>query len=243
MDAVLHEDDYLATSEGEKLPSLKSFRKNQSKLAKVSEKKSKRCKGSKSRRKLAKKEARIHQRVGRSRKDHACKTIHALLRTGKKVFFHEKLNLKGLSKRNKAKQDNSGKYLPNGQSAKSGLNKSWQDAAFGEFFKTLQHIAEKAGCKVIPVNPAYTSQLLPYKDEFLTLCALKKRRFFKTCLKGIVKYPAIRSKQLLINQYCNCAYLLISCFPSPSLLPIRYAQHPAITYSSSRTTKAVGSSL
>ncbi|MEO0966909.1 MAG: transposase [Cyanobacteria bacterium J06639_18] len=175
MDAVLHEDDYLATSEGEKLPSLKSFRNNQSKLAKVSEKKSKKRKGSKSRRKLAYREARIHQRVARSRKDHACKTSHALLRTGKKVFFHEKLNLKGLSKRNKAKQDNSGKHLPNGQSAKSGLNKSWQDAAFGEFFKTLQHIAEKAGCKVIPVNPAYTSQILSYKDEFVfTDCSIRK---------------------------------------------------------------------
>ena len=175
MDAVLHEDDYLATSEGEKLPSLKSFRKNQSKLAKVSTRKSKRRKGSKSRRKLAYREGRIHQCIARSRKDHACKTSHALLRTGKKVFFHEKLNLKGLSKRNKAKQDESGKYVTNGQSAKSGLNKSWQDAAFGEFFKTLQHIAEKAGCKVIPVNPAYTSQLLPYKDEFVfTDCSIRK---------------------------------------------------------------------
>ncbi len=33
MDAVLHEDDYLATSEGFKLPSVKSFRKSQRKLA------------------------------------------------------------------------------------------------------------------------------------------------------------------------------------------------------------------
>ena len=39
MDAVLHEDDYLATSEGVKLPSRKSFRKSQGKLAKVSQRK------------------------------------------------------------------------------------------------------------------------------------------------------------------------------------------------------------
>lgn len=51
MDAVLHEEDYLATSEGVKLPSLKSFRQSQSKLAKVSKRKSIKKKGSKARRK------------------------------------------------------------------------------------------------------------------------------------------------------------------------------------------------
>jgi putative transposase len=167
MDAVLHEDDYLATSEGIKLPSLKSFRKSQGKLAKVSKRKSSKKKGSKVRRKLAKRETKIHQQIARARKDHAYNTAHALLKTGKKVFFHEKLNLKGLSRRNKVKQDVDGKYLPNGQSAKSGLNKSWADAAFGIFFNILKFKAEKAGVLVIPVNPQYTSQLLPYKDEFI----------------------------------------------------------------------------
>ena len=167
MDAVLHEDDYLATSEGIKLPSLKSFRSSQGKLAKISTKKNARKKGSKSRRQLAKKEAKIHASIARARKDHAYNTAQTLLSTGKKVFFHEKLNLAGLSRRNKAKQDGDGKYLPNGQSAKSGLNKSWADAAFGQFFNILKFKAEKAGALVIPVNPQYTSQLLPYKDEFV----------------------------------------------------------------------------
>jgi len=175
MDAVLHESDYLATSEGLKLPSLKSFRKSQGKLAKVSKRKSSRKKGSKSRRKLAKQEARMHQQIARARKDHAYNTAHALLATGKKVFFHEKLNLAGLSKRNKVKTDESGKYLPNGQSAKSGLNKSWADAAFGQFFNILKFKAEKAGALVIPVNPQYTSQLLPHKDEFIfTDCRIRE---------------------------------------------------------------------
>ena len=47
MDAVLHEDDYLATSEGFKLPSLKSFRKSKTKLAKVSKRKADKKRGSK----------------------------------------------------------------------------------------------------------------------------------------------------------------------------------------------------
>ncbi|NJM73426.1 MAG: transposase [Scytonema sp. RU_4_4] len=167
MDAVLHEQDYLATSEGIKVPSLKSFRKSEKRLAKVSRRKETKKKGSKSRRKLAKRQGREHQRIARARKDHAFKTAHALVRTLKKVFVHEDLNLKALSKRNKAKQDEDGKFLPNGQAAKSGLNKSWNDAAFGQFFLTLEYIAAKAGSRVIAVNPAYTSQLLAYRDEIV----------------------------------------------------------------------------
>jgi putative transposase len=175
LDAVLFEDDYLATSDGEKLSSFKSLRKSEERLAKVSRLKATKKKGSKARRKLAKRESREHQRIARSRKDHAYKTAHKLLRTGKQVFFREKLNLKGLTRQNKPVQDSTGKYIPNGQSAKSGLNKSWMDAAFGQFFSIFNHIAEKAGVAVIEVNPRYTSQLLCYRDEFVfTDCSIRK---------------------------------------------------------------------
>jgi putative transposase len=167
MDAVLHEDDYLATSQGIKLPSLKVLRKSQHKLTRISQKKNARKRRSKARRKLAKREGRQHQKIARCRKDFQYKTAHKLVRTGKKVFFHEGLNLKSLSKRNAPKQDETGAYLPNGQSAKSGLNLSWADAAFGQFFQILGHIAEKGGAVVIAKNPAYTSQLLSYRDEVI----------------------------------------------------------------------------
>lgn len=174
LDAVLHEDVYLATSEGTKLPSIKPLRTNQIKLDRISKKRNKRKKGSRSRRKLAKREARQHQRIARLRKDFQYKTAHKLVRTGKQVFFHEDLNLKGLSKRNKAKQDDDGTFLPNGQAAKSGLNKSWIDAAFGNFFKTLDYIAEKAGAVCIPQKPAYSSMILSYRNEVIfTDCGIR----------------------------------------------------------------------
>jgi putative transposase len=175
MDAVLHEDDFLALSDGQKLPSLKSFRRTQSKLAGVSKRKAARKQGSSRRRQLAKREARVHQRIARARKDHAFKTAHNVVKTAKKVFFHEDLDLKNLTKRNKAKQDEMGKFLPNGQSAKSGLNKSWNDAAFGNFFHTLEYIAAKAGAKVVAVKPNYTSQFLSYRDEkVFTNCEIRE---------------------------------------------------------------------
>jgi putative transposase len=174
MDAVLHEDVYLATSEGEKLPSLKPLRNNQTKLDRISTKRNKRKRGSRARRKLAKRESKQHQKIARSRKDFQYKTAHQLVRTGKKVFFHEDLNLKGLTKRNKIKQDEDGTYLPNGQSAKSGLNKSWSDAAFGNFFKTLDYIAAKAGAVVVSKHPAYTSTVLSYRNEIIfTDCSIR----------------------------------------------------------------------
>ena len=33
--------------------------------------------------------------------------------------------------------------------------------------QTLKYIGEKTGASVIAVNPAYTSMILPYKDEFV----------------------------------------------------------------------------
>jgi putative transposase len=175
IDAVLQGDDYLATSEGEKLPSLKPLRKNQSKLDRVSIKRNRRKRGSKSRRKLAKREAKQHQKIARSRKDFQYKTAHKIVRTGKKFFFYENLNLKGLTRRNKTKQDENGSYLPNGQSAKSGLNKSWADGAFGQFFEILECIAAKAGAVAISQNPQYSSMILSYRNEIIfTDCSIRE---------------------------------------------------------------------
>ena len=55
------------------------------------------------------------------------------------------------------------------------LNKSWNDAAFWQFFSILEYIAGKAGAAKIEVNPAYTSQLLSYRDEFVfTDCSIRE---------------------------------------------------------------------
>ncbi|MDY7004345.1 MAG: transposase [Cyanobacteriota bacterium] len=185
LDAVLDRDFYLATSDGQKLPSFKPLRKNQDRLTAVSQSKNKRHKGSKARRKLAKQEARIHLSIARSRKDFQYKTAHQLVATGKKVFFLELLNLKGLTRRNAPKLDDDGTFLPNGQSSKSGLNKSWLDAAFSQFFEVLGQVAAKANASVIEVQPNYTSQLLCYRDEFV-FTDRDMREYFDSELKLIV---------------------------------------------------------
>lgn len=174
LDAVLKDDVFLATSEGEEILSLKPLRNNQAKLDRISIKRNASKRKSKARRKLAKREARQHQRIARSRKDFHYKAAHKVVRTGKKFIFHEKLNLAGLSKRNTTKQDEAGNFLPNGQASKSGLNKSWMDASFGQFFTILGNIASKAGSVSSAVNPAYTSQILSYRNEVIfTDCSIR----------------------------------------------------------------------
>jgi len=49
-------------------------------------------------------------------------------------------------------------YLPNGQAAKSGLNKSMLDAAHGQFTTVIKYVAGKLGKSVVFVDPKGSSQ-------------------------------------------------------------------------------------
>lgn len=62
------------------------------------------------------------------------------------------MNIKGLSTRCKPKQDENGKYLPNGQSAKSGLNKSINDASWSKFFNMLEYKSNWYGKELIKIG-------------------------------------------------------------------------------------------
>ena len=55
--------------------------------------------------------------------------------------------------------DNEGQYLPNGAAAKAGLNQSILDAGWGQFQHLCTVKAERAGRRVVLVDPKYTSQL------------------------------------------------------------------------------------
>jgi len=73
-------------------------------------------------------------------------------------IFVEDLKVSNMTRRNKPKQDEEGNYLPNGQAAKSGLNKSFADAGIAGFLnEILPYKAAKAGRLVVKVNPAGTS--------------------------------------------------------------------------------------
>ena len=111
------------------------------------------------RRKANKVVSRIHERVRNRRHDFVHQLSRKLVnRYG--LIALEALSVDNMVRRPQPKPDpeNEGQFLPNEAGAKSGLNKSIADAAWSLFRSVLTYKAERAGRKVMNVNPAYTSQ-------------------------------------------------------------------------------------
>lgn len=151
-------EKFAALDNGEFLDIPQHFRKSEEKLAKLQQKAATRKKGSRARKLLNRKIGRLHQRIARQRKQFHFETAKKVLQKAPVVFV-EDLAVKNMSKRCKPKQDENGNYIANGQSKKSGLNKSIADAGWAQFIDILSFKAESAGGKVIKVNPKNTSQV------------------------------------------------------------------------------------
>ena len=76
------------------------------------------------------------------------------------IIAIEKLNLAGMSKKAKAKVNphNPGEFLPNGQTAKKGLNRKLRLTALSQFGEFLKYKARLSGGQVIEVDPRNTSR-------------------------------------------------------------------------------------
>jgi transposase len=86
------------------------------------------------------------------------KEARILVDTFETIVF-EDLSMHHMVKRPKVKQDENGRYLPNGASAKSGLNKSILDAGWASFIELVKHKAEWASVTVMQVDPYKASQI------------------------------------------------------------------------------------
>ena len=101
-----------------------------------------------------------HQFVARMRWDFQFKTAHKLFDKCD-VWVVKDLSLKHWTKRAPVKtdiEDGNLVYLPNGQAAKSGLNKSILDAAQGQFTTVIKYVAGKLDKSVVFVDPKGTFQ-------------------------------------------------------------------------------------
>ena len=151
-------ESFIACSDGTTKQPPRFYRQAEDKLAKLQGKRDARAKGSKPRRKLNERIAKLHQRLARQRKQWHFETAQELIDKAD-VIFVEELKVSNMARRNKPKQGADGAYLPNGQAAKSGLNKSFADAGIAGFLNdVLPYKAAKAGKQVVKVNPSGTSQ-------------------------------------------------------------------------------------
>ncbi len=149
---------FVACSDGTTKQPPKFYRQAEDKLAKLQSKRDARAKGSKPRRKLNQRIAKLHQRIARQRRQWHFETAQELIDKAD-VIFVEDLKVSNMARRNQPKQGEDGTFLPNGQAAKSGLNKSFADAGIAGFLnEILPYKAAKAGRLVVKVNPAGTSQ-------------------------------------------------------------------------------------
>ena len=115
-------------------------------------------KGSSNRRKTARKVAKMQGYGANVRKDFAHRTSRTLLDAGYDLYVFEDLNIKGMTKKPRAKQDEAGRYLPNGRAAKKGLAKSILASAWGLTEQFLRYKAARKNALVVSVPAMYSSQ-------------------------------------------------------------------------------------
>jgi putative transposase len=147
----------VTTSDGEHVANQRHLAASVDRLAAAQRDLARKKRGSKRRGKTVARVAALHAKVRRQRLDGAHKAALNLV-GAYDVIVHEALNVAGMTRRATPQRDGDGGYLPNGGSAKSGLNRSIIDAGWGVFLTILSHKAESAGRELIAVNPANTSR-------------------------------------------------------------------------------------
>jgi putative transposase len=149
--------DFLYASDGSHVAAPRYIRRSLDKLARLQRRFSAAKKRSPKWYKLLRAIQNCHYKIRCQRNDFLHKTANALLVKSDAVA-HENLNIKGMSRRPKPVQDESGTFLPNRASIKAGLNKSINDAGWGQFLLYLKYKAVEQGKLVIAVPAHYTSQ-------------------------------------------------------------------------------------
>ena len=114
--------------------------------------------GSKNRRKAYQKVAKLHKKITDRREAYQWKVALKLVDKADAIAV-EDLALSNMLKRCKPKKDQkTGRFLPNGQSQKRGLNRSISDASWSALVKKIEYMASLSGKLFIKVDPKGTSQ-------------------------------------------------------------------------------------
>jgi len=146
-------ESFAVLSDGSKIENPRHLRKSEEKLKAIQSKYSKH-KGKTTKKKLT----ALHRKITNQRTDFLHKQSRMMVNKYGLIAY-EDLSIKNMSKRCKPVQNEDGNFAPNGQAAKSGLNKSIHDAGWGKFIAMIKYKAESAGVYAIAVNPRNTSKM------------------------------------------------------------------------------------
>jgi putative transposase len=149
---------FLTTSDGVHVEHPRHAKVRAESLAKAQQVLAAKLRGSANRKAARDTVASRHRKVANQRRDFHHKTALALLRSFD-VIFLEDLKVANMVRRAEpvSDQGNPGQFLPNGGSAKTGLNRSISDAGWAQFRSILCAKAEDAGRQVLSVDPRHTS--------------------------------------------------------------------------------------
>ena len=128
---------FAALSDGGLIPSLKAARRAERRLRQATRALARKKRGSRSRRGARMAVARCHAAIARRRADHLHQASARLVRDYD-VIAVEALNIKGL--------------------ARSALARDVHDASWSKFISYLTYKAERAGARIVEVNPQHTTQ-------------------------------------------------------------------------------------
>ena len=175
---------------------------------------SRKKRGSSNQKKAYTKLARIDKKIVNQREDYQWKVAHHLVRLSD-VIILEDLNIQGMIKKCRAKQDENGKFLKNGQSAKRALNRLIRDCSWGNLIEKIESVAAKFGSICLKVNPKFTSQKCSHcghiqkenrnKERFLCLnCGFLADADVQASVnigtKGLETLGISQSRLLMVNQ-------------------------------------------
>ena len=135
-------------SDGTLIPNPKALRRASLQLKRAQRTLSRRVKGSNRRKNARRRLARQHQRVANIRRDALHKATTAIAQKYPVVVI-EDLNVRGMTRAASGP----------GRAQKAGLNRSLLDAGFGTFRQMLSYKLQRAGGRIIMVDPSYTSQM------------------------------------------------------------------------------------
>ncbi|MEM1393909.1 MAG: transposase [Cyanobacteria bacterium P01_H01_bin.150] len=124
---------------------------------------SRKRKGSNNGKKAKVKVSRLHQKITHIREAFQWKLALELTKKADAIIV-EDLNISGMKRRCAIKIDekNKGRFLPNGQSRKRGLNRSISDASWYSLTTKIEYLAAKQGKIFERVNPSFTSQICSF---------------------------------------------------------------------------------
>jgi len=194
--------DFLVLSNGTKIKEHRFLKHYERLLAKNQKHLSRKTKGSSRYEKQRIKVAKIHEKITNSRMDLIHKTTLNLVNQFDTIYL-EDLNIKGMMKRCKPKQDDSGKYLPNGQSAKSGRNKSIGDVSWGKFIDVLTYKAECNEKEIIHIGRFFPSSKTCSKCGYINQSLTLKDRKWTCPDCGEVLDRDVNAAINILNEGCR----------------------------------------